>query len=55
MCDEYHDERMRAFWRALADLDEEDELEEELEHPIVVKLAPEPVEPEKRRARPLAR
>nr|AKQ01956.1 hypothetical protein [uncultured euryarchaeote Rifle_16ft_4_minimus_309] len=55
MCDEYHDERMRAFWRALADQTENEELEDELDAPVIVPLRAESDGPEKRKARALLR
>ncbi len=50
MCDEYDDERMRAFWRALAEREEAEKLDpevhrtESLDLPMIVPLG-ETVEP----------
>ncbi len=55
MCDEYHDERMRAFWQALAEADEANEREDEIDAPVVVPLAPEPADSVRRKAKPLIR
>jgi hypothetical protein len=54
MCDEYYDERMKAFWRALADesqTDREAEQEEELPRPIAI----EPLELPKAKPKALLR
>jgi len=55
MCDEYYDERMRAFWRDLAEQDEANEREDEIDAPVVMPLAPEPADSVRRKAKPLFR
>lgn len=56
MCDEYDDERMKAFWRILAERDglvDLRVLEPENAEPIVMPMALEPAE--KRKPKSLAR
>ena len=55
MCDEYYDARMKAFWRALADVETEEDLEAEKEEPLVTPIALEPVEPQKTKPKALVR
>ncbi|HYS73218.1 MAG TPA: hypothetical protein VEO96_04465 [Thermoplasmata archaeon] len=52
MCDEYYDARMRAFWRALAEEEADEELEAAEDDPIVKPIAIETLEP--RKAKPKA-
>ncbi|HYM39993.1 MAG TPA: hypothetical protein VEY12_07610 [Thermoplasmata archaeon] len=55
MCDEYDDERMRAFWRQLAVLEERGSLDEASEESPVAKPLGELVEPKRAKPRALAR
>ncbi len=57
MCDEYDDERMRAFWRQLAQQEELADLEDEREKPVdrVVLPVGEIVEPKRAKPRILTR
>src|SRR2546425_11826525 len=54
MCDEYYDARMKAFWRALAEVDEQ-ELDEKEDEPIVQPLVLEISEPQKAKPKTLVR
>jgi len=54
MCDEYYDARMKAFWRALAEVDEQ-ELDEKEDEPIVRPLVLEIAEPQKAKPKTLVR
>ncbi len=54
MCDEYYDARMKAFWRALAEADEQ-AMDEKGEEPIVQPLVLEIAEPNKAKPKTLAR
>ena len=55
MCDEYYDERMKAFWRALAEADEERERDIETIDPIATPVVLQPVEPARAKPKPLLR
>jgi len=54
MCDEYYDARTKAFWRALAEVDEQ-ELDEKVDEPIVQPLVLEIAEPQKAKPKTLVR
>ena len=54
MCDEYYDARMKAFWRALAEADEQ-EIDEKEDEPIVQPLVLEIAEPQKAKPKTLLR
>ncbi len=54
MCDEYYDARMKAFWRALAEADEQ-EIDEKEDEPIVQPLVLEISEPQKAKPKTLVR
>lgn len=55
MCDEYYDARMKAFWRALAEADEEQERDIETIDPIGTPIVLQPIEPARAKPKPLVR
>ena len=55
MCDEYYDARMRAVWRALAEVDEEQQRDIETIDPIGTPIGLQPVEPARAKPKPLVR
>ncbi len=55
MCDEYYDARMKAFWRALAEAEPDEELDVDDEKPLVSPIVLEPIEPLKSKPKGLVR